>query len=227
MDTTLMEYTAEDLIAHKLQRAGILVSKPKFDQEGADLLALIEVRDGAKFCRIQCKGRSLTNSLSTSIKIPKKYITDSFVVFLFVEDGNEDNTHLFTFFKNDMQEWNLNGNDEFVLSITNSRFQESLKDNVFSNSTIERIKDIIRNANTKAELGIIMPQSQTYNIRANEDVVYEDSNKKVRVQKSGTGLYETEIINKSTGVSTIGQQCPGNPDDFDYDPSTDIWKARM
>lgn len=34
MDTTLMEYTAEDLIAHKLQRAGILISKPKFDREG-------------------------------------------------------------------------------------------------------------------------------------------------------------------------------------------------
>lgn len=74
MDTTLMEYTAEDLIAHKLQRAGILISKPKFDREGTDLIALMEVKGGAIFCRIQCKGRSLIKSESSSIKIPQKYV---------------------------------------------------------------------------------------------------------------------------------------------------------
>jgi hypothetical protein len=128
----------------------------------------MEVRDGAKFCRIQCKGRSLINSLSSSIKIPKKYVTGSFVVFLFVEDGNEERTHLFVFFRDDIQKWNLN-----------------------------------------------------------ENVIYENSNKKVRVQKNRIGIYETEIINKSAGVARVGQQCPGNLDNFDYDPSTDSWKARM
>ena len=50
MDPSVMEYTAEDLIAHKLTRSGFLVAKPRFDQEGADLLAFLKVKDGAKFC---------------------------------------------------------------------------------------------------------------------------------------------------------------------------------
>ena len=73
MDTTHMEYTSEDLISHKLQRSGILISKPKFDREGTDLIALMQVKDGTRFCRIQCKGRSLVNSSSSSIEIPKEY----------------------------------------------------------------------------------------------------------------------------------------------------------
>lgn len=80
-DTTVMEYTAEDLIAHKLQRANILVAKPKFDQDGADLLALLHVKDNAKFCRIQCKGRSL-GKYGASVEIPTKYVSDGFVLFL-------------------------------------------------------------------------------------------------------------------------------------------------
>lgn len=51
-DITVMEYTAEDFIAHKLQRSGFLVAKPKFDQDGADLHAFLDVKDNAKFCRI-------------------------------------------------------------------------------------------------------------------------------------------------------------------------------
>ena len=87
MDTTVMEYTAEDLISHKLQRHDILVAKPKFDQEGADLLGLLGVSDGAKFVRIQCKGRSLVNSDHSTVDVPMPYVTDGFVLFLFVETG--------------------------------------------------------------------------------------------------------------------------------------------
>ena len=43
----------DDFLAHKLQRSGLLVAKPKFDRDGTDLIALMEVADGAKFCRIQ------------------------------------------------------------------------------------------------------------------------------------------------------------------------------
>ncbi|HEY5866461.1 MAG TPA: hypothetical protein VI542_13090, partial [Candidatus Tectomicrobia bacterium] len=82
MDTTVMEYTAEDLITHKLLRAKIFVAKPKFDLEGADLLALLNVSDGAKFCRIQCKGRSLVHSPTSQVEIPKGYVTGGFIVFL-------------------------------------------------------------------------------------------------------------------------------------------------
>lgn len=89
-DTTIMEYTAEDLIAHKLQRSGLLVAKPKFDHDGADLLVLLDVKDNAKFCRVQCKGRSLRTRKHTEVLIPRKYATNGFVVFVFVETGESE-----------------------------------------------------------------------------------------------------------------------------------------
>jgi hypothetical protein len=46
IDTTHIAYTAEDLISHKLQNAGLLVAKPKFDRDGTDFLALISVGNG-------------------------------------------------------------------------------------------------------------------------------------------------------------------------------------
>ena len=42
----------------RLLDAGLLVAKPKFDINGTDLLVFAEMKDGVKFCRIQCKGRS-------------------------------------------------------------------------------------------------------------------------------------------------------------------------
>jgi hypothetical protein len=67
MSTSSLEHIAEDLISHALQRQGILVAKPKFDHDGADLLALLDVSDGAKFCRIQCKGRSFVKGKKSGI----------------------------------------------------------------------------------------------------------------------------------------------------------------
>ena len=96
MDTTHLEYTAEDLIAHKLQRGGLLVAKPKFDRDGTDLIALMEVADGAKFCRIQCKGRTLINNKSSNVEIAEEYVKGAFWVFLYVDIG-DDNPHIYCF----------------------------------------------------------------------------------------------------------------------------------
>ena len=85
MSSSSLEHIAEDFIAHVLQRNHILVAKPKFDHNGTDLIALLDVADGAKFCRIQCKGRSLINCKRSHIDIPEGYVTDAFVVILFVE----------------------------------------------------------------------------------------------------------------------------------------------
>ena len=119
-----MEYTADGLIAHKLQRAGILVAKPKFNQEGADLLAFLDVSDGAKFCRVRCKGRSLVRSSSSSIEIPTHYVTDGLIMFLFVETGASDNTHLYCFFGPEIRAWGVR-NGSYFLSISRSAIAES------------------------------------------------------------------------------------------------------
>ncbi len=225
-----MEYTAEDLIAHKLQRAGILISKPKFDREGADLIALMEVKDGAKFCRIQCKGRSLIKSESSSIKIPQKYVSDSFVIFLYIDDGNEESTHLFTFFADDIINWNLNDKNEYVLSFRKTNFEKQFIDNTFSQKSVEKIKKIIENANVTREIRIVMPYIvegfATGKIQGN-GIIYRDASKEVRVEQSTVGLYQTIIKNRQTGMETGGSSCPGDPKDFEYNPHTDVWVAKM
>jgi hypothetical protein len=152
MDTSIMEYTAEDLIAHKLQRSGILVAKPKFDQEGADLLALDTVNDGAKFCRIQCKGRSLINSKSSSVDVPAGYVKDAFILFLFVETGEKEKTYLFCFFSRHIKTWRYSEKyNKYTLSITAKKLDSFTKFS-FNESMIEEIKNVISRANVKEEI---------------------------------------------------------------------------
>jgi len=156
MDTALMEYTAEDLIAHKLQRAKILVAKPKFAQEGADLLALLGVSDGAKFCRIQCKGRSLVSSSTAHVEIPRRYVSDAFIVFLFVDTGSFDETHLFCFLGTDIKaNWKLT-DDQYRLIITKSQFATELSKFVFSDQKIHEIKKVIVNVDVQGEFNKVV-----------------------------------------------------------------------
>ena len=151
MDTSVMEYTAEDLISHKLLRGGILVAKPKFDQGGADLLALLEVNDGAKFCRIQCKGRSLLRSPSASVNLLEKYVTTGLVLFLFLETGESKATHLYCFFAEDIREhWPLN-KGAFTLSISLASIDSKLSKYAFSDDKVDRIKQVIRGVDSKQE----------------------------------------------------------------------------
>jgi hypothetical protein len=154
MDTTQMEYTAEDLIAHKLQRAEILVAKPKFDTEGADLLGFLCVSDGAKFCRIQCKGRSLLHSKQAAIDIPKIYVTDGFLCFLFVETNQKEQTNLFCFLGKEIRYWKskvINKTDSYVLHISPRKLQNEFGPYIFNESRVHEIKKLIMNIDVKGE----------------------------------------------------------------------------
>jgi hypothetical protein len=159
MDTTVMEYTAEDLISHKLQRAEILVAKPKFDQEGADLLAFRCVSDGAKFCRIQCKGRSLILRSSTQIAIPKHYVSNGLVVFLFVDTRYFDVTHLYCFFERDICAWSektIKKEKNYCLTVTSNKLENgTFKSFAFEERKVEEIKQVIREVDVKRELKLI------------------------------------------------------------------------
>jgi len=229
MDTTLMEYTAEDLIAHKLQKAGLLISKPKFDRDGTDLIALMEVKDGASFCRIQCKGRSLVTTKSSSVKIPKKYVTGAFVTFLYVDDGNSNNTYLFTFFVDEIIKWSLNSKDEYVLNFYENSFREIFLENSFSDICIDRIKKTISEANVKAEIKIVIPSASvgfaTGEIQGNK-YIYQNSTKEALVKQVQGNLYQTTIKDKSSGIERVGSNCPGNPKDYEYNLYTDSWRAK-
>jgi hypothetical protein len=161
MDTTHMACIAEDLISHKLQHSGLIVAKPKFDRDGADLLAFMTVDNGAKFCRIQCKGRSLIKS-NASVDVFESYVTDGFILFLFVNDGDESSSNLFCFLPNDIKgKWKLikskgSRRTLYRLSFSKSSFNNTKKkgnliEYLFSDQKIEEIKNIITQSDVKEE----------------------------------------------------------------------------
>ena len=146
IDTTHLEYTAEDLIAHKLQKNDFLVAKPKFDRDGTDLIILLSVKDGAKLGRVQCKGRSLINSSKTNVKIPVEYVLGAFFVFLYLDSG-DDKTHLFVFLTKDIKQWSKY-NKNYVLNINkkwfNGKSLNKLSPFSFNQDTLNKMKAIIK-----------------------------------------------------------------------------------
>ena len=149
VDTTLKAYTAEDLISYKLQRFGLHVAKPKFDIAGTDLFAMLPFKADTgivfKYCRIQCKYRSLLETSNNPINIPESYVKPDFIVFLHINDGDVTEDHLFCFFWEDFlsnsSPWHLEGG-QFRFSIT-SNFKEALKRYIFSQSKVDQIKQRI------------------------------------------------------------------------------------
>jgi hypothetical protein len=150
MDTIRLSNVAEDLISHKLQRAGMLVAKPKFDQAGTDLLAFVEIGDGVKFCRIQCKGRSVVKR-GSSIEIPEAYVTNGFVFVLYVETGLKERGDLFCFFSNDIRQWRKNKHGKYQLAVPRFSVDEKLAFYRFDDSKIQLIKSVIRSAEMSGE----------------------------------------------------------------------------
>ena len=168
VDTSVKEYTAEDLITYKLQRSGIYVAKPKFDMDGTDLFALLRFKSDTgivfKYCRIQCKYRSLTRTGKNIIDIPKSYVKADFVVFLYIDDGDVAENYLFCFLWEDIvansSPWHLQG-DKFRLSVSSCNFKEALKGYIFSQSKVDKIKQrietsfqVIANSHISAELSL-------------------------------------------------------------------------
>jgi hypothetical protein len=200
MDTTHKANIAEDLISHKLQRSGLLVAKPKFDHEGADLLVLMNLEKGAKFCRVQCKGRSLLKLMSKShVEVPKKYIQGAFLLVLFIDDGEEKETNLFCFFQDDIENrWKLrtvrNSECEFYrLSFSKASYKDvkkrgNLLEYYLTNQKIEKIKRIIREANIDKEFG------QMFALLKNQDGLIKLQKEKHKLEGIIREIKHTEEI---------------------------------
>ena len=149
MDTSHLEYVAEDLIAHRLQQAGLFVAKPKFDAEGTDLVAFRQMADGVKFCRIQCKGRTLKGRTS-NVKIPAAYVTRGFIVFLYVE-GDTYTGDLYCFFESEIKTWPLDSDSKHTLNLAPGSYKLELARYIFEKSKVDVILDLIKSAETSGE----------------------------------------------------------------------------
>ena len=148
-DTTHMAYTAEDYIAYKLQEAGFLVAKPKFDRNGSDLILLLSVEPGTKFGKVQCKGRSLKNSPQTNVAIPCDYAKGPF--FLFVYVNHKVNEDLYLFFIEDIRKWKVSS-DQYILYISRKDIDNgSMRDFLFNQDKTDKIAEIIKRTTSDSE----------------------------------------------------------------------------
>lgn len=149
MDRSPLEEIAEACITAELHRESFLVAKPKPDSLGTDLLAFVEMADGVKFCRIQCKGRSIAES-SSSLEIPKDYVSGAFIVILYIE--GKPRGDLYCFFQSDIEQWNLNERtNEYTYSIPRKSYRDKLQSYELSQAKFELIRKLIRSAETSGD----------------------------------------------------------------------------
>jgi hypothetical protein len=149
MDTKNLEEVAENFISGELQRAGLLVAKPKFDQKGTDLLVFAEMQDEVKFCRVQCKGRRFGADGRTQIVIPSEYVTNGFLLILYLDAGEWHGNYYFL--ASEIQQWDQTPRGAYRLAIKKSKAKDDLKRNAFDTSKIDLIKLLIREAETRGE----------------------------------------------------------------------------
>ncbi|MGR3318732.1 MAG: hypothetical protein ACUZ8O_09655 [Candidatus Anammoxibacter sp.] len=150
MNTTMITKTVEDVVARRLEGLGFLVAKPKFDRDGTDLIALLQLRKSAKFCRIQCKGITLAKLEKNYITIPKKYFSDAFVLFLNIERENKYETNLYCFLKTDIKKWKRT-EDIYYLQFNENDFKERLKFNEFNDDTEKLIRQLMKDSEISEE----------------------------------------------------------------------------
>ncbi|MDT0605379.1 hypothetical protein [Thalassotalea castellviae] len=165
MDTSQLEHEAEDYISSYLNRRHLLIAKPKFDVIGTDLLAFAEMSDGVKFCRIQCKGRSLLNSDNSNVHIPVDYVTDGFIVFLYI-DAPLVEPQLYMFFPNEVRQWNLNNKNNYALTFSKNNFESKLSPYKVTDLKIKAFKLFIEKANVSGEFKNLVLSEINFSIPA-------------------------------------------------------------
>jgi hypothetical protein len=153
-DHSILEHVAEDRTTSQLQEMGFLVAKPKNDQNGTDLLVFMTIKDGVKFCRAQCKGRTVSPTHGAHIEIPQDYVTPGFVLFLFLTIDPGDGT-LYFFEPNTIKNWNKNNEGAYTMRIS-PNYKKDLESWVFSTDSIVQIQTIIKDAETSGEFRFIV-----------------------------------------------------------------------
>lgn len=101
MDTKLLEHEALDWITSSLSRYNKRFVKMSFDEDGADFY-IVKKEESESSLTLKClkgqsKGRNITKR-SEDIVISKEYVTDNFLVFVYVkkEDTDEAVTYMYS-----------------------------------------------------------------------------------------------------------------------------------
>gem|GEM_PF-1620910 len=153
-DNRPSELQAETYVEYQLLKHDIKISKPSFDQEGADLLIVDQIkRQTTAFLKAQCKYRSYSGDKDNKVSIPTKYVTDNFILFLYVID-EEKNDSLFVYFPEELRHWKVY-KDEYWSNIS----VESLTDQqerIFNNQKADLIKLLLKSIDLKKYTTLII-----------------------------------------------------------------------
>lgn len=143
MDNKQLENQAEDHIKHTLIKFGFLVTKPSFDQLGADLLIIHNISEKiTPFLKVQCKGRKI-NKNHSNIEIPVEYIEENFIVFLYVEEEESKDDFLYIYFSENIRTWRSHKN-KFRLTIPKDfQYREDFRERLFTREDKTKIENIL------------------------------------------------------------------------------------
>ncbi|WP_282142802.1 hypothetical protein [Cellulophaga baltica] len=156
MDSKPLEEQAENHLKSQLLRFDFKIAKPSFDKLGSDLLIVDSIKsDKTRFLIIQSKGRTLTKNRSSNIQIPKKYLADNFVVFLYTID-EEKNESLFMFTSADIESWNYN-KGKFTLSFNSDKISSYyFSEKLFDNRLAKKLKEALIKVKVKNYTSVII-----------------------------------------------------------------------
>ncbi|TQI71236.1 hypothetical protein JM79_2163 [Gramella sp. Hel_I_59] len=150
IDNKPLEEQAENYIKSQLLKFNFNVLKPTYDQYGSDLI-LLENKGAKKtrFLNVQSKGRTLKNE-STNVRIPKDYVNDNFVLFIYLITEKTKEENLFLFLKNDIDDWTLNSKNEYTLSISIQGIKnEYFIEKVFDSKQAEKLEKKLQQVEIK------------------------------------------------------------------------------
>lgn len=138
IDNKPMEQEALNLIEHRLSKFGFGYAEPNFDEDGGDIFIFDKSHDISKILKVQSKGRSIVNC-DSNVVIPRTYVDDKFVCFIYVKTDNVEEENLYMFCQEDILNWNCDGKC-YSISINEKFIKES---NLKFRFTYERSKCLL------------------------------------------------------------------------------------
>jgi hypothetical protein len=144
LDNKPLELEAKSFIANRLFRAGFLVADPQFDIQGSDLLIFHKLESQVKILIVQSKGRSVSRTKTSNVRIKKEYVQEHFVVLVYIKHEQlPDGYFLYCYFRNDVEKWPIK-NGEYTLYIP-SKFheKEEFKKYAYGQKSIDKIGELL------------------------------------------------------------------------------------
>lgn len=156
MDNKPLEEQAENYIKSQLINFGFNVAKPSFDKKGSDILIIDNIdTKKTRVLIVQSKGRNVNESF-TSVKVPRSYVEDNFLLFLYTVD-DERNNLLFLFFAEDIRTWHINNNDEYILTFNCKNIKSNnYNEKLFNQKLAEKIRLLLSNVEIKNYTSLII-----------------------------------------------------------------------